>query len=167
MTARGDRIGRIRQRVARGLDRHGDGILVPVRHGALALALAHDRRIEPSVRRRHRFTLQAQPRQIRTKSSDPDALGHDVPSRFLSFKGEFVGRAQSRIAAFQFRLTDLGGRLNASGSSAAPRCRPRPCPVASGRAPWRHHGPGALPRTGGRPCPCPGPERARWRGSTR
>ena len=64
----------IAEAVTRGGDRHGDGILVPIGHGALALALRLQRTVEPRIGRHHRLALQAAHRHIGAVSQN--ALGH-------------------------------------------------------------------------------------------
>ena len=66
----------IAEAIARGGDRHGDGILVPVGHGALALALGLQCAVEPGVGGHHRLALQAAHRHIGAVSQNP--LGHVV-----------------------------------------------------------------------------------------
>ena len=60
------------QGVAAGLHRHGQGILVPIGHGPLALALTGQIGRDPGIRSRDRLAAKAQARRIGTPGRNPD-----------------------------------------------------------------------------------------------
>ena len=69
----GDAVGRagaVREQIARGLDRHGDHILVPVGHSLLALGEAAQSAGEPAIGGVDRTALQAGARDIGAEAVD-------------------------------------------------------------------------------------------------
>ena len=65
--------------------RHRHRVLVPVRHRALALRHAAQRRVEPGVGGGDRLALQAQPRNVGAEGEDADVVCHSFAS------GQWVG----------------------------------------------------------------------------
>ena len=75
---RRQRVTAVRQRITRRLDRHRDGVLVPVRHRSLALALARDARVEPRIGGRHGLALEPEARKVGAERGDTDWVLHVV-----------------------------------------------------------------------------------------
>ena len=60
------------EEVARGLDGHGDRVLIPIRHGTLALPLAEEVGGDPCIGLDDRLSLQAQARNVSAKGCKAD-----------------------------------------------------------------------------------------------
>ena len=104
------------ERIARGLDGHGHGVLVPVAEGALALGLALERGVEPAVRLGNRLARQAAPGDVGAEREN--ALGHCRPLQWSSYSSaspnsaRLMGRAPS---LFAWLLARAAGKVSLCG----------------------------------------------------
>ena len=92
------------QKVPRRFHGHGDRILVPIRHGPLALAFPGKVGGNPGIGRGDCFALQTQARNIAAQRGKPDFSAHDRSSLLLlAFSGRFSGSLAVFTGGRQYR----------------------------------------------------------------